>query len=418
MISLDEARHRLIQDLPGMVSESVGLEDALGRVAAVDLRAPSDLPGESRSSLDGYAVRSDETAGASGNRPVHCLPTPWTVTAGHAPMGRLEEGHCVRIMTGAVMPEGADAVVAQEFTRLEGHHLVLTRPVKVADGVVPRGAEARRGDLLAGVGTVLTPSKLAMVAAFGLEKVPVAVRPRVALLSTGDEVREPGEPPAPGVSYSNNRLLLGWLVRLNGGVLVQPGVCRDDPIEVCRSLGGVQADLYVTTGGTGKGDRDVVREAWRRLGVSTAFEGIGVSPGKGTMAGFKEGKSYLALPGSPWGGRIIFEELIKLFLWRFQGFICQWPLGFPALLAESVGNAAGICRVLTGHLDMKKPTAVFTPLRRRKGAVFDQVRESIGYMLLEPYMLEKAAGAEVNVQLFDLPILAAALLVDAQRPVR
>ena len=133
------------------------------------------------------------------------------------------------------------------------------------------------------------------------------------------------------------------------------------------------------------------------------------------MAGFRESGTCLALPGSPWGGRVIFEELIKPFLWKFQGFLCRWPVGVKALLAESVGNEQGITRVLAGELDMGRPTASFAPFRQQGEPVFGQVRHSIGYMLLEPHMLEMAAGEEVDVRLFDLPLLAAALLANGQR---
>ncbi len=341
MITLDEARQRLFDVLPEVTAEPVRLEDGLGRVAAVDLAAPRDLPAEPRSRLDGYAVRSDQTADASADRPVRRRLTSWTVTAGHLPFGRLAGDHCARVTTGAVLPEGADSVVPQEDVLVESDHIVLTHSVKPLSGLTSQGAEARKGDLLVSAGEVLTPSRLAMIAAFGLERVPVAVRPRVALLSTGDEVREPGEPHAPGIIYSNNRLLLGWLARLNGGLPLHLGVCRDDPVEISDRLERVEADLYVTTGGTGRGDKDVVLNAWSRLGVETVFKGVAVSPGRGTLAGLRRGKPYLALPGGPWAGRIIFEELIKPLLWRFQGIRFRWPPSLKALLADRVVNDGG-----------------------------------------------------------------------------
>ena len=254
-----------------------------------------------------------------------------------------------------------------------------------------------------------------MVAAFGLEWVPATVRPRVALLSTGDEVREPGEPHAPGIIYSNNRFLLGWLARLNGGLPLHLGICRDDPVEISDRLEHMEADLYVTTGGTGRGDKDVVLNAWSRLGVETVFKGVDISPGRGTLAGLRRGKAYLALPGGPWAGRIVFEELIKPLLWRFQGIRFRWPPSLKALLADRVVNEEGGCRALAGELYMQRPMATFLPLGRRGGAVLGEVRRSIGYMLLEPDMLEMAAGVEVDVRLFDLPLSASALLDKGRR---
>lgn len=404
----------MIRHVPEASSELVALDDALGRIAAWDLRAPRDLPTESRSRLDGYALRSFETLEATETRPVRCRLAPWSVPAGHAPHGGIEAGCCARVMTGAIIPIGADAVVAEEGACIRGDHLLLVRPVRPASGLMRKGADALNGELLAARGEVLTPSRLALVAAFGMDRVPVTVRPRVALLSTGDEVREPGAPHDPGISYSNNRHLLGWLTRLNGGIVTHLGIAGDDPGQVAECLDRVEADLVMTTGGTGRGDRDVVLEAWSRLGVQTAFRGVGVSPGKGVMAGFKGSCAYLALPGSPWGGRIILEELIKPFLWRFQGFSFRWPLTVKARLEERVGNGEGICRAIAGELKMKGSTVSFLPSAGRGASVFGQVRRSIGYMILEPHVLEITLGAEVSVRLLDLPLLSAVVLAESQ----
>jgi molybdopterin molybdotransferase len=254
------------------------------------------------------------------------------------------------------------------------------------------------------------PTRLALVAAFGFGRVPVTVRPRVALLSTGDEVREPGSSPKQGISFSNNRHLLGWLTQIHGGAPVHLGVSADDPAEIADLLNHAEADLIVTTGGTGRGDRDFVQEVWRRLGVQTLFEGVLISPGRGTLGGLEGGRPILALPGSPWGGRIIFEELIKPMLWRFQGFSCRWPLTVRAILKEPIANRAESCRALTGDLELKGMATTFSPIEREGASTFEQLRNRFGYMLLEPHMLEMSAGSEVDVRLFDLPMMASAVL--------
>jgi molybdenum cofactor synthesis domain-containing protein len=410
VITLEEARRRMVRHLPGAGSEMVCIGDALGRVAGSDIVAPWNLPPEPRSRLDGYALRSGDSAGASKDRPVRCRLTSWAVTAGRmAPTG-LEAGWCSRVMTGAVLPAGADAVLAQEHAAIEGDCLILTHPVKAASGLMKEGADAVRGEVLAAGGELMTPTRLALVAAFGIDRVTVTLQPRVALLSTGDEVREPGAPRGQGISYSNNRHLLAWLTRLHGGIPIHLGISGDDPAEMVECLDHVEADLSITTGGTGRGDKDFVLQVWKRLGVQPVFEGVHISPGKGTMAGFKNGRLFLALPGSPWGGRVIFEELIKPYLWRFQSFACRWPLTVKAVLREPVANGEGGYRVLPGELDMKVCPAGFTPMERQSGSIFNQVRNRFAYMILEPHMLEVSAGSEVDVRLFDLPLSAAAFL--------
>ncbi len=410
MITLEEARRLMMGAVSRAGSEMIRIGDALGRVAASDITAPANLPAEPRSRLDGYALRSAETEGASDVQPVRVRLNPKTVSAGHVPTTQLEAGTCTRVMTGAVLPAGADAVLAQEQARIEGDHLIVNRPVKPASGLVEEGSDALRGEVLAADGEVLTPTRLALVAAFGIERVPVTIRPRVALLSTGDEVREPGSPPTQGISFSNNRHLLAWLTQIHGGAPIHLGVSGDDPAQIVGCLNRAEADLFVTTGGTGRGDRDFVQEVWRRLGVRKVFERILISPGRGTLGGLRGGCPFLALPGNPWGGRVIFEELIKPLLWRFQGFSCHWPLTIRAMLRERVTNRDGSCRVLPGELILQGMTATFSPLGRRGVSTFEQVRNRFGYMILEPHMLELSAGGEVDVRLFDLPMLAAAVL--------
>jgi molybdenum cofactor synthesis domain-containing protein len=410
VITLEEARRLMMRAVSRAGSEMVHIGEALGRVAASDITAPYNLPAESRSRLDGYALRSAETAAASDDQPVRIRLNAQTVSAGRVPTTRQEPGTCTRVMTGAVLPAGSDAVLAQEQAGLEGDHLVVTRPVRPASGLVEEGADALAGDVLAADGEVLTPTRLALAAAFGIDRVPVTIRPRVALLSTGDEVMEPGSPPKKGISYSNNRHLLAWLTEMQGGIPVHLGVSGDDPAEIAGHLDCAEADLVVTTGGTGRGDRDFVQEVWERLEVRKVFEGVLISPGRGTLGGLKEGRPFLALPGSPWGGRVIFEELIKPLLWRLQGFSCRWPVTIRAMLKERVDNRAGSCRVLTGDLELKEMTTTFSPSERKGVGTFEQVRSRFGYMILETHMLEMTAGSEVDVRLFDLPMLAAAVL--------
>ncbi len=302
MITLEEARRLMMGAVSRAGSEMIRIGDALGRVVASDITAPANLPAEPRSRLDGYALRSAETEGASDVQPVRVRLNPKTVSAGHVPTTQLEAGTCTRVMTGAVLPAGADAVLAQEQARIEGDHLIVNRPVKPASGLVEEGSDALRGEVLAADGEVLTPTRLALVAAFGMERVPVTIRPRVALLSTGDEVREPGSPPTQGISFSNNRHLLAWLTQIHGGAPIHLGVSGDDPAQIVGCLNRAEADLFVTTGGTGRGDRDFVQEVWRRLGVRKVFERILISPGRGTLGGLRGGCPFLALPGNPWGG--------------------------------------------------------------------------------------------------------------------
>lgn len=414
MISLEDACSLLLRNVHRVVSEEVTLEESLGRVAAHDILAPRDLPGEPRSRLDGYAVRSSDSRAASEAHPVRCSLLKRLIAAGHGRSEVLETGFCCRVMTGAAVPMGADAVLAQEHAVMESGHLVLRHSVAPESGLVREGADAARGELLVTAGDVLTPTRLALVAAFGSDRICVTVQPRVALLSTGDEVRELGDAGQGAVSFSNNRHLLGWLARLHGGIPVHLGVSRDDPAVMLDHLERVEADVFITTGGTGKGERDFILEVWNRLGVKPMFQGVNLSPGKGAMAGMKQGKIYLALPGSPWGARVIFEELIKPFLWGFQGASCKWPLTLKAELSERVLNERGVRRVVAGTMEVSRCPVSFQPVVEQGGSAFQQVRNRFGYMILDSHVLEISKGSQVDVRWFDLPLLAASLFTDGQ----
>lgn len=414
MISLEEACSLLLENVPSVVTEEVTLGESLGRVAGHDVLAPWDLPGEVRSRLDGYALRSSDFTTASESHPVQCRLLTGLIAAGHARPEVLEAGTCRRIMTGAPLPMGADAVLAQELAVTKNGFLELGRPVAPGSGLVTAGSDAPRGELLVSAGDVLTPTTLAMVAAFGRDRISVAVRPRVALLSTGDEVRELGDVGHGAVCFSNSRHMLGWLAQLHGGIPVHLGVSKDDPVEMLEQVRGVEADVFITTGGTGKGDRDFVLEVWDRHGIMPMFQGVDISPGKGAMAGMKQGKMYLALPGSPWGARVIFEELIKPFLWRFQGASCRWPLTLKAELGESVLNQKGGRRVIAGAMEVGRCPISFRPAIEQGGSAFRQLRNRFAYMILDSHVLEISKGSQVDVRWFDLPLPAASLFVEGQ----
>jgi molybdopterin molybdotransferase len=200
------------------------------------------------------------------------------------------------------------------------------------------------------------------------------------------------------------------LIRVHGGVPIHLGISRDDPEEMIERLGRIGADMYITTGGTGQGEKDFVAEVWKKIGVEVLFQGLNVFPGKGAAAGVRQARIYLALPGSPWGGRVIFEELIKPYLWHFQEVSCRWPLTFKALLKARVTNREAVCRVVPGELDLSRWPPSFEPAAQQRGSLFEEIRNRFGYIILEPHMLEVSASSEVDVRLFDLPLLAVALL--------
>jgi molybdopterin molybdotransferase len=389
--------------------EWVGLEIGLGRVLGETIYADCDVPLEYRSRLDGFVLRSSDTAGAFPEEPVILRIMPGLLAAGHMPVLKIGAGESVRILTGAPVPPGADSVVAQESSFRDGDQLVLKHPLAPGSGVTRPGEETRAGDLVVAEGEILTPTRLALIAALGRDRLAVYRKPTVALMATGDEVREPGGPLQGSGTFCNNRLLLGWLVRLQGAEPIHMGVARDDAHEIAGRLEHVESDVVITTGGIGRGDKDFILEVWESLGVRVVFRHVDLSPGTNTALGIRGKQVFWACPGSPWAGQIIFEELVAPALRRSLGLKgCVIP-AIPARLESAIVKKTGLCRAARGVLDVHAIPPLFTPTSGKDTTHFAMIKNNIAYTIVESRVSEVPKGSIVKVRPGDLPLLASHL---------
>ena len=300
-IPLDAAR-ALIADAAAPVDrvERVALEDADGRVVASDLASAHDVPPFDRAAMDGYAVRAEDTFGAGRHDP-HVLKIVEKVLTGQVPVRPVGPGECVEIATGAPMPGGADAVVMVEETdRAEaGDEVRVFTPVYPRQNVGRRGADIAAGQTIVRTGDVLNPSRVGAIAATGVQQVAVYARPRIAILSTGNEIAEPGRPLEPGQIYDINRFTLAAVIRRHGGVPVPCPTAPDtiDGLEAAVDA-CLAADMLVFSGGSSVGERDLILDVLERKG-EVVFHGIAVKPGKPTAFGRIGGKPVLGMPGYP-----------------------------------------------------------------------------------------------------------------------
>ena len=279
-------------------TERVRLRDARGRVLAHDLMAPADVPPFSRAAMDGYAVRAADTAGATRDTPVRlrCVEQIYT---GQMPVQVVAAGLCSEVATGAPMPEGADAVVMVEETAASGDAVQLFAAAAAGQNIGRQGQDIRTGQLVLSAGTVLTASRVGAVAALGHTEVLVYARPRVAILSTGNEVVEPGEPLAPGQIYDINSYTLAAVVAEHGGVPVIHRTAIDTLEDLSRAVDECLAeDVLVFSGGSSVGTRDLILDVIRAKG-EVLFHGIAVKPGKPTAFGRISGKLAFGMPGYP-----------------------------------------------------------------------------------------------------------------------
>lgn len=323
---------KAIRPLPG---ETVPLEEALLRRLKRSVRAPHPYPRFHVSAMDGYAVRSTETRGASPKHPA-VMPVAGSIEAGARRRPRLPRGGAFRIATGAPLPAGADAVVEQECVERRGGTVRLLCPVTPGRHVRRRGEGARRGAVVLPAGTLLTERHLALLASVGVGRVAVFRRPRVALWRTGSELVRAGRAPRWFSSFDANGPLLEGALRRFGAVIVDSCILADRPAVLLRALRGARrADCVLSTGGVSVGDRDLVRALWRKEGVKPLFESVRQKPGLPFSAGRKGRTLFLGLPGNPAAAALCFYVYVRPLLERLKGARGR-PRILPIPLAESL----------------------------------------------------------------------------------
>ena len=301
--------------------EQVVLAEADGRVLAEPLIAALDLPPWANSAMDGYALRLADCNGQA-------LPISQRIQAGTAPTP-LEPGTCARIFTGAPLPEGADTVEMQENVELdEAGRVHFREPLKVGQNVRAQGQETRSGECVLPAGTRLGPIELGLAASLGAARLSVRRRLRVAVLSTGDELVEPGQALGPGQIYnSNRRLLIAWLQRL-GCSVVDAGILPDDLQRTRAALGALgEVDLILSTGGVSVGEADFLGIALREAGELALWK-LAIKPGKPLTFGHYQGVPVIGLPGNPASTLVTFGLLARTYMLRRLGVQRVEPLGF------------------------------------------------------------------------------------------
>jgi molybdopterin molybdotransferase len=307
MLSVEEARDQILQNIPqALPSEEVPLTSANGRTLAVDAFAGEALPAFANSGMDGYAIRSPDTFGATPDSRVG-LRLIGEVPAGHVYSGTVGPGETVRILTGAAVPDGADSVIAQELTEVSGGMVWALAETPAGTNIRPAGDDVTLGDLLVSKGSELGPAEIALLAALGIHPVRVTRRPRVAILSTGDELAPLGETPAPGQIRESNAFYLAAAVEKAGGLPVLLGVAQDRADEIRGRLQAAgSCDLILSSGGVSVGDYDLVKQILSEEGT-IHFWRVRMRPGKPLAFGLLGDTPFLGLPGNPVSAAVTFE---------------------------------------------------------------------------------------------------------------
>lgn len=350
-ISLEEAQSLLFDHCPLMQRKNLGLRDTLGRVLGKDVKAGESIPPFARSAYDGYAFRAEDSNNATGANPI-TLEVLEEVPAGHVAKNKVVAGKAIKILTGAPIPAGANAVIKYEETELRDNLVAIFHPLQAGDNVIPAGEDVAQGEIIAAAGTVITPPLLGLMAALGIIVVPVYKLPRIALVSTGDELLDIHEPLLPGKIRNSNCYTLQAYLRSVGAKPVVIGTARDKAPEVASLLEqGLQtADMVITTGGVSVGDYDVVRKAVELIGAETLYWKIDIKPGSPTLAAVKDGKVILGLSGNPAAAMVIFQLLAIPYIKKMAGRVNYLNQQLEVVLRNGFRKASPIRRFLRGRL--------------------------------------------------------------------
>ena len=362
MMTLEEARERMLQQIAPLGVEQVALAQCAGRVLAEDFTARIDLPPFDNSAMDGYALRAEDVRSATPENPA-TLNQIGETPAGGTFSEMVEAGQCVRVFTGSPLPAGADAVVMQEDTRADGQVIHVLDATKPWENIRLRGEDIRSGGKILCAGNRLGAGHLGLLASQGTGSITAFGSPLVGVIATGNELREAGAPLTGGEIYESNRVMLSALLRNDGLRATVFPIVADTMDATCAALrlAFAQCDAVITAGGASVGTHDLVKQAFESLGGHLHFWKVAIKPGKPFLFGQLAGKSLFGLPGNPVSALVTHLMLVRPALMRMQGATELLLPTHPAVLGEPLGNRGDRChfmRVWVDHQGAVKPSGM------------------------------------------------------------
>lgn len=361
-ITLEEAQSLVFDHCSLMGSERVNLKESFGRVLFGDLAAQENIPPFARSPYDGYAFRAQDTEQASLKNPV-ILSIIDEVPAGYTSAYTVESGTAVKILTGAPIPEGADAVIKFEETVILENQIKITAAYQPGENIVPAGEDVKRGTQIASQGTAITSPIMGLIAAIGQEDIAVYKIPKIAIISTGDELVDISEPLIPGKIRNTNCYTLFGYIQSIGAVPLIIGTAKDRKEEIAALIerGLDQADMVLTTGGVSVGDYDMVSRAMEYLGANLLYKKIEIKPGSATAAAVKDGKLILGLSGNPSAALTNFHLVAVPFIKKMAGRTNYLNEKIEVTLKKDFKKESPRRRFLRGRLVFEEGISMMEP---------------------------------------------------------
>jgi len=401
--TVDDQVERILSRLEPLQPYEQQLLDALGLPVCEDVVSPMALPAFDNSAMDGYAVCFADVAGATRDQPVY-LPVVGEIAAGQTKIFAMSPGTTVRIMTGAPVPYGADAVVPVEWTDGGGVQVRIHRAPTEGQHIRRKGEDVEPGDVLLADGTVLGPRQLGLLASVGRAQVLSRPRPRVVIISTGAELRDPGSPLGADAIYDANSYMLAAQARAAGAITYRVGIVSDDPDEFAATLSDqlVRADMVVTSGGVSKGQYDVVKDVLSRTGT-VEFGEVAMQPGKPQGFGVigEDAVPIFTLPGNPVSAYVSFEVFCVPAIRRMMGRAPYQRPTTRALTSHGMSSTAGRRQFVRAQFEVDRGGAHVTPIPAHGSHLIGDLSEANALIVVPEDVTSIAPGTHVQVLVLD-----------------
>jgi len=389
MLPFEEALKTVLSSARQLGTERVDIDHATNRILAEDVKSDMDMPPFNKAAMDGFACRRADLAGE--------LTIIETIPAGVPPEMVIGPNQCAKIMTGAVVPQGADCVVMVEFTESREENTVRFTGKKTADNICVKAEDIKAGDVVLRKGTLIMPQHLATLAAVGCANPCVAVRPKVGVIATGSELVEPSQSPLPSQVRDSNSFQLAAQAETVGAITKNYGIVKDtkQAIDVAIKIAIAENDVVLASGGASVGDFDFVPEILKQNGIELMFEKIAIKPGKPTVFGVSESVFCFGMPGHPVSGFVMCELLVKPFLYKLMGhnftpLEIKIPLG-TSISRKKVGRPSWIPVTITDGNTAK-------PVEYHGSAHFNALCGADGLLCIPKGTAELKEGAMVSVR--------------------
>lgn len=401
MIAVEQALREILEQVPVLGLEKVDILEALGRVLGEDVRAPRNIPPQDNSAMDGFAVNSEDTLGAAAENPLF-FDIVEDIPAGHVPQKIVGFAEAARIMTGASIPRGADAVVKVENTEMEDGRVKFRSPVRKGENVRRSGEDVRMDEIVLTRGRNIRPAEIGMLASLGRSFVSVHQKPLVAVLATGNELADVDGILSPATIVSSNSYSLSAQVIEAGGIPLILGIAKDRKEDMKdKYLQAFRADIIISSAGVSVGEYDLVKDVIQELGTDIRFWKVAMRPGRPLVFGIMGGKPIFGLPGNPVSSMISFEQFVRPSIRKMTGHTNLFRRTLLASLEEDVEKVAGLRFFLRGVVRKTDGKYVVSTTGEQGSGILKSMVLANGIIVLPEEGTKVPRGTTVTVQVLD-----------------